>query len=480
MTKPTLVVDLDGTLIRNDLTFELLALSARWNPFLFLCALVKALTDRAGAKRLLAIRFGRFVNPVELPYQPEILALVESYKQQGHQVELVSGSDESLVRRIGHYLGIDFCKGSTPGINLTAARKAEFLKARHGGEFIYAGNSKADFAVWRAGQGGYAINAPNRSYHLKRADGSAVQVEKLAYRRSEIPALIEGLRLHQWAKNLLIFVVPAIQITHLRPIDFLLLISAFLCFSCLASATYLINDLFDIQDDRQHRSKASRPLASGRLSVVFALWFVALVIPAAVCIAFLISAAFGWACLAYLAVTLAYSLGVKRVAVADVCTLAGLFSARVVAGAFVVNYPPSGWLLTFIGCFFLSLAIGKRFIEVRSLDPNTSVAGRGYVAGDSVPLLAVGSAMGAVAVLAMLMYGMSSSVSVFRSETVVLIGSAFLLAWVLRFWLLAGRGEVTDDPVIYAVKDKASLSLLMITACTFAYDLTGPLWQNAL
>lgn len=480
MSKPTLVVDLDGTLIRNDLTFELLALSARWNPILFFLALFRAVTDRAAAKRLLAARFGRYLNPVELPYQPEILDLVKSYKQQGHEVELVSGSDESLVRRIAQYLGIEFCKGSTPGINLTASRKAAFLRARHGDEFIYAGNSKADFAVWRAGQGGYAINAPNRSYHLKRADGSAVRVEKLAYRRSEIPALIEGLRLHQWAKNLLIFVVPAIQIAQLRPADFLLLIGAFLCFSCLASATYLINDLFDIQDDRQHRSKSRRPLASGRLSVVFAVWFVAWAIPAALCIAFLISAAFGWVCLVYLGVTLAYSLHVKRVAVADVCTLAGLFSARVVAGAYVVNYPPSGWLLTFIGCFFLSLAIGKRFIEVRSLEPNASVAGRGYVASDSVPLLAVGSAMGAIAVLAMLIYGMSSPVSVFRSETVVLIGSALLLAWVLRFWLLAGRGEVTDDPVVYAVKDKASLSLLMIIAGTFAYDLTGPLWQNAL
>jgi len=480
VVKPTLVLDLDGTLIRNDLTFELFALCARWNPVLFVYAVYKAITDRASAKRLLAARYKNHIDPSGLPYRPEILALAELYKNQGHPIELVSGSDEAIVKSIAQHLHIDFYKGSVPGTNLTSARKAQFLKQRHGENFLYAGNSRSDYAVWRAGLGGYGINAPERSYHLKRDNGSPVQVSRLGPRRREISALIRGLRLHQWAKNLLIFIVPAIQISHLTLNDALSLFLAFLCFSALASATYLLNDLFDIQDDRKHRRKAKRPLANGDLSVPFAIWSVLLTIPAGLFFAFFLNSNFGWVCIAYLIGTGLYTLCFKRIAVGDVFTLAGLFSMRVIAGAFIIEYPPSGWLLTFIGTFFLSLAIGKRFVEVLTLEPGASVPGRGYQAVDSIPLLAMGAASGVVAVMAMLIYGLSAPITVFKSEIVVLLGSTLLLAWVLRFWLLAGRGEISDDPVVYAVKDKTSLALLTCISAVFAYDLTGPMWQSFL
>ncbi len=478
VTKPTLVLDLDGTLIRNDLTFELFALCARANPILFVFALFKAMFDRAGAKRLLAARFQRHINPAELPYQPEILDLAARYKSEGHQVELVSGSDEALVSQVARHLDLKFHKGSTPGTNLTAAQKAAFLVQRHGENFVYAGNSKSDYPVWRAGQGGYAINAPSGAFRLKKPDGTPVSVTELVAPQSELPALWRSLRLHQWAKNLLLFIVPAIQIVNLEQMDFVRLSLAFLCFSMLASATYVLNDLFDIQDDRQHRTKRNRPLANGTLSIPIAAWFLLLIIPATIYIAFFITPSFGWVSVTYFIVTAIYSFRLKRIAVADVFTLAGLFSSRVIAGAYVVDFPPSGWLLTFIGSFFLSLAIGKRFVEVRALEPGKAVAGRGYIAGDTIPLLAAGASIGTIAVLAMLIYGLSAPITVFNSETVVLVGSALLLAWVLRFWLLAGRGEITDDPVEYAVKDKTSLTLLAAISLIFAYDLTGPLWQN--
>ncbi|MEM7328516.1 MAG: UbiA family prenyltransferase [Pseudomonadota bacterium] len=478
MTKPTLILDLDGTLIRNDLTFELFVLCARSNPFLFVYAVLRALTDRAAAKRMLAARFHAQIDARHLPYQPETLDLIETAKANGQAIEIVSGSDEELVRAVAEHLGIQVFKGSVPGTNLTAARKAKFLTDRHGSDFIYAGNSRADFAVWRVGQGGYAVNAPAGSFRLKRADGSKVDVEKLAAQRGELIPLLQSMRLHQWAKNLLLFIVPAIQIVNLTQPDFVRLFWGFLCFSLLASATYVLNDLFDIQDDRQHRSKAKRALASGRLSIPTATWFVALAIPAALYLSFLVDQSFGWVALAYFAVTAIYSFRLKRIAVADVFTLAGLFSIRVIAGAYIVDFPPSGWLLTFIGSFFLSLAIGKRFVEIRALTDNQSVAGRGYLASDAVPLLAAGCAIGTIAVLAMLIYGLSAPITVFSSETVVLIGSALLLSWVLRFWLLAGRGEVTDDPVVYAFKDRTSFVILATISLVFAYDLTGPLWQN--
>lgn len=478
MEKPALVLDLDGTLIRNDLTFEMFALCARWNPVLFMHALFKAMTDRAGAKRLLAARYQSHIEPSELPYQPEILALAELYKNQGHPIELVSGADETLVRSVAEHLHIGFYKGSVPGTNLTAERKAQFLKQRHGENFLYAGNSRSDFAVWRAGLGGYGINAPERSYHLKRDNGSPVQVSRLGPQRREMIALIRSLRLHQWTKNLLIFIVPAIQISHLTSLDMLQLVIGFFCFSALASATYVVNDLFDIQADRRHSRKAKRPLASGALSVPVAIWFTLLFLPSALFVAFQLNQSFGWVCCIYLIGTGIYSLRLKRVAVMDVFVLAGLFAMRVIAGAFIIDYPPSGWLLSFIGTFFLSLAIGKRFVEVLALAPDTGATGRGYQAQDAIPLLAAGTASGVVAVLALLIYGLSAPVTVFNSEIIVLIGSTLLMAWVLRFWLLAGRSQIHDDPVIYALKDKTSLSLLASITLVFAYDLTGPMWQS--
>lgn len=478
MRKPTLVLDLDGTLIRNDLTFDLLVMCARWKPLIFLVVLFKSLVSRADAKHLLAVHFLDKIDPDAQPYEPGVLSLANRFKRDGHHVELVSGSDEQLVKVFAEHNDIAFHKGSTVGVNLTAARKAKFLSERHGNNYIYVGNSKSDFPVWRAGQGGYAVNAPAQAYRLKRPDHSAVKVKELVAPRSQLASLMQSLRAHQWAKNLLLLIVPAIQFVNLNLNDWILLFWAVLDFSVLASATYLINDLLDLQDDRQHRLKRHRPLASGHLRVPVAATFIAAMIPISLLGAFLINPMFGWVALSYLVLTLLYSLVLKRLAVFDVFTLAGLFSIRVIAGAYIVGFPPSGWLLTFVGCFFLSLAIAKRFIELISLDGKNAVSGRGYVAGDEGPLLAAGCAIGILAVLAMLIYGLSAPVTVFNSETVVLVGSGLLLAWVFRFWLLAARRKISEDPVLFAIRDRTSLSLLFVISSIFAFDLTSPIWLN--
>lgn len=478
-SNPALILDLDGTLIRNDLTYELFVLCARWNPlFLFLVAFT-AITNRSKAKRLLSKRFSPHIDPQALPYEPDVLKLAQTFRQRGHAVELVSGSDEQLVGAIARHTDIEFYKGSSLDTNLTASRKAQFLVERHGANFLYVGNSKSDSSVWLAGRGGYAVNAPTRSYRLTDKNGSRIGVKELVAQRSEIGPLLKSLRLHQWTKNLLILVVPAIQIVNLDQLDWLKLLSAFLCFSMLASATYILNDLFDIPDDRRHPTKKHRPLASGLLSIPTAIGFVAVILPVSLYASFLIDWIFGWVLVSYLFVTVLYSLRLKRLAIIDVFTLASLFSLRVIAGAYVVGYPPSAWLLTFVGCFFLSLAIGKRFIEILALGDNSDVPGRGYRAGDEISLLASGSAIGMMAVLAMLIYGLSAPITVFNSEMVVLAGCALLVAWMLRFWLLAGRREISEDPVIYAIRDKTSILLLSAIFIVFAQDLTSPLWINA-
>ncbi len=476
MLHPPLVLDLDGTLIRNDLTFELCVLCARWRPILLFRILFIAIFDRGRAKRILAEHFADYIDPETLPYESDVLRLVRKYKESGRSIELVSGSDEQIVAAIARKHNIACFKGSKAGLNLIARRKADYLTARHGSNFLYVGNAKSDFAVWRAGRGGYGVNAPAKSYALTAEDGSRVQISELVPRRNELRALVKSLRLHQWAKNLLLLIVPALQIIHLSATDGLKLLAAFFCFSLLASATYLINDLFDIQDDRRHRSKRLRPLADGMLSIPIAITFVVVILPSSLFTAFLIDRTFGAVLFLYLIITTLYSFGLKRLAIVDVFTLASLFSIRVIAGAFLIEYPPSGWLLSFIGCFFLSLAIGKRYVELLTLDGKIRTPGRGYLASDVGPLLASGAGSGMIAVLAMLIYGLSAPVTVFNSESAVLLGCGLLLAWIMRFWLLAGRREISDDPVVYAIRDRTSLTLLGMISFFFALDLTSPLW----
>ena len=475
---PALVVDLDGTLVRGDLTFEMLALCLRWRPVLFIPVMVQFCFDKAGAKNRLAVQFADKVDLATLPYEPAVMALIEEAQSQDRTVALVSGSDHTLVSRIAARFGIQHVKGTEAGVNLIAEQKSLYLRQAFGDQFEYVGNARADYPVWRAGQGGYGVRAPRRAYCLMRSDGSKVVVTPLGETGRLFASLLSSLRPHQWMKNLLLFIVPAIQIMSVSALDVVALISAFICFSALTSSTYLLNDVLDIPDDRRHKTKAERAIASGRLSIGLAACVaLGLLLFSLVC-SFLISPVFAAISLLYLAVTLAYSFHLKRVAVLDVFTLAGLFSIRVIAGAYLIGFPPSGWLMTFTGAFFLSLAIGKRYVEVKRHVSTAAVAGRGYVNVDEAPLLIAGTAIGAMSVLALLIYGLSAPVTVFQSEAVVLCGAALLMAWVLRFWLLAGRGEVSDDPVEYAIKDRTSVLLLTFTAFIIAGDLTGPMWQS--
>ena len=473
-----LVFDLDGTLIRNDLTHELLVLCARWKPHLLPIAIFKFLVNKSEAKRYLAEKLHLHYDARHLPYDPDVIELMKAHKGKGARVEIVSGSDHILVQKVADHLEVDFFKGSEPGNNLTSARKAAFLRERHGDSFVYVGNSTADYAVWRAARKGYGVNAPAGSYRLKHTDGKAVEVERLVDKRGWLKPLLKNMRLHQWAKNVLIFVVPGLVLPTLDAVDFIKLILAFFCFSLLASATYILNDLFDIPDDRAHHSKHARPLASGALSVPLAVTFMAVVIPATIVLSFLISTAFGITTLVYGVMTCAYSFRLKRLPVLDVFILAGLFMIRVLAGGNVIGAPPTGWLLTFIGTFFLSLAIGKRYVEVVRTRDKGSVSGRGYVASDEIPLLAMGTAAGFSSVISLLIYGLLSESQIFHSEITILMSSALLAAWVLRFWMIAGRGELNDDPVIFAVKDKVSLLSLGCIGLIMGLDITRPVWAN--
>lgn len=474
-----LVVDLDGTLIRNDLTHELLVLCARWFPWLLPIALIKLLVDRGEGKRWLVALVGDRIDPSTLPYDQCVLGLIKSAKAEGRRIELVSGSDHLLVSRVGEHLGVfDFMQGSSPGINLTAKRKADFLQTRYSGQFYYAGNSTQDLPVWSLAKGGYGVRAPKSAYRTKGDNEQRERIAEIVPRVSPLKPLMKAMRPHQWAKNILLFVVPGLFITQLKVSDWLNLAQAFMCFGMMASGTYLLNDLFDISDDRAHQKKRTRPLASGDLSIPAALLCIVLLCGGAVAWAFALDRAFFAVLVVYALVTIAYSFRLKRLALVDVFILAGLFSLRVIAGAEVIGAPPSTWLLTFVGLIFLSLALAKRYVEVSKLADKTEVAGRGYVVEDAPLLLAFGAASSFAAIMALAIYGLLVEERVIQSGATLVAIASVLAAWSMRIWMKAVRKELDDDPVLFAIKDGVSVVCLIIVGTLILVEATRPAWMG--
>jgi 4-hydroxybenzoate polyprenyltransferase len=260
-------------------------------------------------------------------------------------------------------------------------------------------------------------------------------------------------------------------------IDVVNLLAAFVCFGFMASGTYLLNDLFDIQDDRKHSTKRLRQIASGQLSVPTAIAAFLVLTLGSLAGGFTISVGFGIMLLIYAFVTVAYSFRLKRLPIIDVFILAGLFTIRVWAGGIVVGAYTSVWFTMFIGLVFLSLALTKRYVEIQK-SSSASISGRGYRTGDAAFVLAFGAATGTAAVLALSIYGLLAPNRLLGNAALILIMAAILAAWFMRIWLIAVRGELHDDPVLFAIKDKVSLASLGVIALCFLIESAKPIWTN--
>ncbi|PHR70339.1 UbiA family prenyltransferase [Henriciella sp.] len=473
-----LIVDLDGTLIRNDLSHELFVLILRWKPWLIPLTLIKFLSSRSEAKAWMTEQVGHHIDPAHLPYEKEVLALIEAHCADGGSVELVSGSNHVLVERISSHIGtFASARGSQGKTNLVSSHKARYLTERHAEGFFYVGNSGHDIQVWSASAGGFGVRAPETAYDLKNENGDAV-VKKTIHKTRSAKPLLKQLRLHQWAKNILIFTIPGLVMPQLSIANWLALVQGFICFGLMASGTYILNDLFDIPDDRAHSTKRNRPLASGRLSVPMAGGFMLLFIFGSIAWATIIDLHFLAVLLLYAATTILYSFRLKRVAILDVFVLAGLFSLRVLAGSEIIGVPPSSWLMTFIGLVFLSLALAKRYVEVSKAASSSRIAGRGYVSDDAPMLLAFGAAAGLCAVLSLAIYGLLAPNRLIDNALILFAVVTIMASWTMRIWLVAARGELDDDPVLYAVKDRISLTCLVAVAGLFSYEVLRPVWPT--
>jgi len=456
-----LCVDLDGTLIRTDSLHEALVAAVRRAPWILLALPLWILRGRAVLKREVARRAR--LDASLLPYDPAVLALVRTERSSGRRIVLATAADASIAEAVAAHLGLFDEVVASDGVrNLKGAAKAGALRERFGeGGFDYVGDAGADHAVWSSAAVAHACVAPgSRIARQLRREGTRVRlVERAPAARF---GLLRAVRPHQWAKNLLVF-VPLLTAHRLH--DDLATRSAFLAFAafCLAaSGAYVLNDLADLDHDRRHPQKRRRALASGDLP----LWVGAALAPLLLALAFLLSVPlsgmFGLELACYVAATMAYSMWLKRLVLLDVFTLASLYTVRILAGAAAIPVPVSHWLLVLSLFMFLSLALAKRYAELSALArrDGVSVPGRGYSTADRTLVGVMGVASGQLSVLVFALYVTSGDVHGLYSRPALLwLACPMLLYWIARVWLIAYRDQLHEDPLVFALRDRASLAI---------------------
>ncbi|HLG85799.1 MAG TPA: UbiA family prenyltransferase [Alphaproteobacteria bacterium] len=456
-----LCVDFDETFTMVDSLHECVVAVLRARPWIIFLLPFWILGGRETLKRRLAELAGADLRSDLFPRRPETLALIAAAKAQGRRVELVSAAHQDLLDRACGNAGFDGIFGTSDGVNLKGMRKAKFLLERHPDGFAYVGDSRADIPVWQVASERFAVGISASTRRRIRATG--LDVQEIAPRATTGPALLRAMRPHQWAKNLLIFVTLGLALDNVTPVVLMKFIAAFVAFCAVTSGTYLINDLTDIVADRLHPRKRNRPLASGALSVAIAVPAAVILVAAGLTLSLVTSLNIGITLLAYFGLTLAYSLGLKRLAIVDVLVVAILFTTRIIAGAFAYETPISEWVLIFSLFFFTSLAFMKRVVEIGALDPKSvAIAGRGYRLRDEPFLLTTGIAFGVAALVIFSLYVSDVSRSAFsqyRGPEILWVGLGLLGYWIMHMWLRASRREMHDDPILFALRDPVSLGL---------------------
>ena len=472
--KIPLCVDLDGTLIRTDLLVESLLILIKQKPWLVFVIPVWLLRGKSVLKEEIASRVD--LNVQTLPYQSGLVEFLRKEHAAGRSLVLATASHRKFADGIAKHLGV-FTKvhATEEGINLAGRAKRDILVKHYGIKgFDYAGNSRADVPVWGMARQAIVVN-PGRGV-LQGARNQCPISQTFTDRHPSLKTYAKALRVHQWLKNILVFIpmLLAHQISHVSLWANGLL--AFISFSLCASSVYLLNDLLDLSADRLHPRKRLRPFASGDLSMVQGIALIPLLLLAAFTIAALwLPTDFVIVLVVYYLLTVSYSFWLKAVVLLDALLLAGLYTIRIIGGMAATQIGPSFWLLTFSIFLFFSLALIKRYSELLALKQRGQLTthGRGYHVEDLVMLMGFGVACGFMAVLVSALYINSDKVKVLYHHPAFLwLVSPILLYWISRIWLIAHRGGMHDDPVVFAAKDKGSWAVAAV--------IGGLLWLAAI
>jgi 4-hydroxybenzoate polyprenyltransferase len=455
--KVPLCVDLDGTLVRTDLLVESWFALLKRSALLAFLAPVWLVAGKARLKHEIANRVDLDVH--SFPYDSAFLQYLLDQHRQRRKLVLTTASHEKYAKQVAEHLGIfSEVMASNEQTNFSGAEKCRLLVDRFGnGGFDYAGNSRADYKIFPHARRAILVNPESGVEKTAKRFGN---VEKIfRHKPGGLTVYLRAMRPHQWIKNLLVFVslAAAHELGNLALLGQAIL--AFVAFSLCASSVYLLNDLLDLPADRAHMRKRSRPFASGAASVKVGVVLIPCLLVAAVGIATILPTTFLAALLAYYLSTVAYSLWLKGKVLVDVLVLAGLYTLRILAGAAAVAIAPSFWLLAFSMFLFLSLAMVKRYselLDLMSAGKNTA-KGRGYEVTDLATVQSLGAAGGYCAVLVLALYINSDDVRIkYARPEVIWLLCPLLLYWISRMWQRAGRGQMDDDPIVFAIKDRVS------------------------
>jgi len=454
-----LFVDLDGTLVKSDTLVDSLLVLMRTRPARLLKLPGRLL---GGGKASFKAFFSESISidVAHLPYNRKLVSYLQGEHARGRKIYLATGADERLAQRVSDHLGIfSGVMGSDGATNLIGDHKLARLQSFVDSEaFDYVGNDRPDLALLAHARRPMVAN-PTRSLDRGLKKRGITPTHEFVERTHPLKSLLKAIRLHQWAKNMLIF-IPLLLAHSLAMGKIVPALLAFFCFSLTASATYIVNDLLDIEADRRHPRKRLRPFASGDLSAFTGAGIVAAFLLLALLGARLLPMTFYMWLLLYLATTLAYSTYLKRVVLVDVMVLAGLYTLRLQAGGAATQTPISHWLAGFSIFLFLSLAFVKRFAELQNMRASGSTPknGRGYLVVDLDQLRAFGtaSAFASVVVFANYISG-RDVVLLYQQAKFLWLIVPLMILWLCRVWLLASRGELNEDPVIFAITDRTSL-----------------------
>jgi 4-hydroxybenzoate polyprenyltransferase len=470
MRSKPIVVDLDGTLIRSDVLVESGFAFLKSAPHRFLEP-VRWLA--AGGKAALKSRLAEHahIDVSVLPYNVQVLEWLREERTAGRSLVLATASHERFATEIAQHLGLfDKVFATNEQVNLSSHNKRDALVAEYGEKgFDYVGNSHDDVSVWASADRAYIVDPLAGVERTARKLGN---VERVFESRSPQPKVwAKSLRLHQWLKNFLLF-VPLLAGHFVGSAQLVLqTMIAFVAFGMCASSVYLLNDLLDLEDDRHHPVKRRRPLASGALPL---LWGVAL-FPVLLAGAFVLAWLFvPWRFSAvlggYYSLTLAYSMALKRRVMVDVVVLAGLYTVRIVAGTAAIGTHLTFWLLAFSMFFFVSLAFVKRYAELHATQARgiAKARGRGYVASDLPLVSSLGTAAGYISVLVLALYIQTpSTANLYRHPQIIWLACPLMLYWISRTWIIAHRGKMHDDPIVFAARDATSLVVVALCGLVF-------------
>lgn len=403
-----------------------------------------------------------------MPWHEQLLAYLRAEKEKGRKIVLATAANRNIADAVSKFLGLfDEVLASDGSHNLKGRTKLKAIQEKIGTAFVYAGNSKVDLPIWKAAQAAILVGTSPR---LKKTVCRDIQVEhNFPGVDRSLSVWLRTLRIHQWLKNLLLFVPLLTAYSFLRLDKLASTTIAFFVFSLVASACYIINDLWDIENDRAHPRKRYRPFASASIPILKGIAVAGVLLSFAFVLALIVSKGFLIILVLYFVLICSYSCSLKRYIMIDVIILSLLYTLRIVVGSVVTGLIISSWLLVFSVFFFLSLALVKRCSELVSLEQvgRKVACGRNYRISDLAVLypLGIGSALSAMVVFGLFINAPETQMR-YATPNLLWLAVVCMIYWLARLWVKTSRGEIHDDPVIYAIKDRNSCVVLLVVTST--------------